>query len=49
MLDKASGNSGESGTTTPIDSAPTPVKKVEEHNEAAIESIIQDDDDDLPF
>ncbi|MFT6112334.1 MAG: single-strand DNA-binding protein [Bacteroidia bacterium] len=49
MLDKASGNSDDISTPTPANSAPAPVKKVEEHNEAAIKNIIQDGDDDLPF
>jgi hypothetical protein len=49
MLDKASGNSDDISTPTPANTAPAPVKKVEEHNEAAIKNIIQDGDDDLPF
>ncbi|HAY88431.1 MAG TPA: single-stranded DNA-binding protein [Bacteroidetes bacterium] len=46
MLDKASGNSS---NNTPSAETAAPVKKVEEHNEAAIESIVQEGDDDLPF
>jgi len=46
MLDKASGNSS---NNTPSAEATAPVKKVEEHNEAAIDSIVQEGDDDLPF
>jgi single-strand DNA-binding protein len=46
MLDKASGNSG--GSSTSSDTA-APTKKVEEHNEAAIENMVQEGDDDLPF
>jgi single-strand DNA-binding protein len=49
MLDKASGNSGEGNPTAPASSAPDAVKKVEKHNEDAIDSIIQEGDDDLPF
>ncbi len=46
MLDKASGNSS---NNTPSAETTAPVKKVEEHNEAAIDSIVQEGDDDLPF
>lgn len=46
MLDKASGNSSDN---TPSAETTAPVKKVEEHNEAAIDSIVQEGDDDLPF
>ncbi len=46
MLDKASGNSS---NNNPSAETTAPVKKVEEHNEAAIDSIVQEGDDDLPF
>ena len=47
MLGKAGGgNNNPSANSAP---AAEPVKKVEQHNEAAIDSIVSEGDDDLPF
>ncbi len=48
MLDKASGGGAPTRPETAASPA-APAKKVEEHNEAAIDSIVSDGDDDLPF
>ncbi|MDG2454298.1 MAG: single-stranded DNA-binding protein [Bacteroidia bacterium] len=50
MLGKAGGGSNtSSGATATTQQSDTPAKEVEKHNEAAIESIIDEGDDDLPF
>jgi single-strand DNA-binding protein len=49
MLDKAPDDFS-SSSSTPSDSKATPsAEKVEEHNETVIDSIIEEDGDDLPF
>jgi len=48
MLDKASGG-GTSTRPETTASPAAPAKKVEKHNEAAIDSIVSEGDDDLPF
>ncbi len=46
MLDRAAGG----GSSSPSNTAPqADAKKVEQHNEAAIENIMDEGDDDLPF
>jgi single-strand DNA-binding protein len=48
MLGKANVGGGNSDNQ-PAVSKPEPAKKVEEHNETVIDSIISEGDDDLPF
>lgn len=48
MLGKANVGGGNSDNQ-PAASKPEPAKKVEEHNETVIDSIISEGDDDLPF
>lgn len=49
MLGKAGGNSGGNTANAAPAATPEPAQKQVEHNEAAIDSIMDEGDDDLPF